>query len=335
MTAWRAAFRNWWSGRVDAEAYRILECVAKILRALPLQQVLAFADIVGGMVWCLDRRGRRVGRQNLDVVFGGGRTPREKQDILRASFRNSVRSVLLLLHISPLTRKRYLERVEVPVEVEAQFRASLAASSCYVLVSGHVGNWELLLGLNSVFSGFPDLVFLAERLSFPALERFVDGLRGAGGARTAMRHGGARALNTHVAKGGVAALLVDRNVRREEGGIWAPFLGLVSCTTPLPGWLAVRNGACVLPILCLPKEDGRYRIWVGPDVAEGAGTDDEAAAILEITTRLNRVLEDVIRARPEIWNWTLKRFKSRPHRELGPYPSYSRWDQTGRSRARS
>jgi lauroyl/myristoyl acyltransferase len=34
----------------------------------------------------------------------------------------------------------------------------------------------------------------------------------------------------------------------------------------------------------------------------------------------------VIRAHPTCWNWTLKRFKSRPDRELGPYPPYSLWD---------
>lgn len=121
-------------------------------------------------------------------------------------------------------------------------------------------------------------------------------------------------------------MLADRNVRGSEGGIWAPFLGLQARTTPLPGWLAVRNEVPVVPVLSLPQADGRYRLWVGPDVAEGVDTSDRDAAILEITTRVNRVLEAAIRAHPEIWNWTLKRFKSRPERELGPYPAYSRWN---------
>lgn len=46
-----------------------------------------------------------------------------------------------------------------------------------------------------------------------------------------------------------------------------------------------------------------------------------------ITTRLNRVVEEVIRERPEIWNLTLKRFKSRPTEALNNYPAYSRWEK--------
>ena len=55
-------------------------------------------------------------------------------------------------------------------------------------------------------------------------------------------------------------------------------------------------------------------------------SDDFDADVLEITTRLNRLVEDEARAHPEVWNWTIKRFKSRPTSEQGGYPAYSRWD---------
>jgi len=80
------------------------------------------------------------------------------------------------------------------------------------------------------------------------------------------------------------------------------------------------------PVFCLPSDGGRYRIWVGPNLTEGVDRTDRDAAILEITTRVNRVIEEVVRAQPEIWNWSLKRFKSRPELPLGPYPPYSLWD---------
>jgi len=55
-------------------------------------------------------------------------------------------------------------------------------------------------------------------------------------------------------------------------------------------------------------------------------TDDVQADIREITTRLNALLEEVIREHPHAWNWTLKRFKSRPTREQGDHPPYSLFD---------
>ena len=53
---------------------------------------------------------------------------------------------------------------------------------------------------------------------------------------------------------------------------------------------------------------------------------DDATRMVELLTRINAVFEDVIRAQPELWNWTLKRFKSRPQVELDGHPPYSLHD---------
>ncbi len=141
-----------------------------------------------------------------------------------------------------------------------------------------------------------------------------------------MRQGGARALNSHVRRGGFAGLVVDRNARRERGGIWAPFCGLEARTTPLPALMARRNDVPIAPVFALPLPDGRYRIHLGPEVSLDVRTHDQKADVLEITTRINRLVEAMIREHPEAWNWTQKRFKSRPTQEQGAYPAYSFWD---------
>jgi lauroyl/myristoyl acyltransferase len=64
---------------------------------------------------------------------------------------------------------------------------------------------------------------------------------------------------------------------------------------------------------------------VSPDLS-GERTDDEEADVLAATGRVNDVLSRVIRERPEAWAWMLKRWKSRPTPELGPYPAYSLYD---------
>lgn len=310
---------------VDEVGYRFLTSLSTVLAALPSRWILPLGDHLGAALYVVDSRGRRAGRDNLRAVFGEALTTREKREILLASYRNSLRSIALLLHASPMTSERLCRWVDVSPEMAARVREAAAAKGC-VTVSGHVGNWELLLGLGTVIDDLPEMVFLAEAFTWKPLDRWLAYLRGSGGGVSATRRGGARSLNSHLRRRGIAALLADRNLRRAEGGIWAPFLGLQARSTPLPGWLAVRNGVPVLPVFCLPQADGRYRFWAGPDLMEGVDTSDQDAAILEITTRINRVLESTIRAHPGIWNWTLKRFKSRPDRDLGPYPPYSLWD---------
>jgi KDO2-lipid IV(A) lauroyltransferase len=306
---------------------RVLGGVTAVLRALPSRWVLAAADRIGDAWYLFGPRARRVGFANLALAFGDDTPRSEHRRILRASLRQSVRSALLLLHASPLTRERLARWVDVPSEAETMFQnSSRGGSRGGVVVSAHVGNWELLLGLCDYFPGLPRVMFLVEPLSVPGLDRFVNSLRGTGGGAAALRRGGARALHSHVRAGGAAALLADRNVRRAHGGIWVPFFGLPARTTPLPAWLALRNDVALRVVLCLPTANGRYRIEVGEELNQGVDAPDERAALLAITTRVNRALEAAIRRHPGAWNWTLKRFKSRPERALGGYPAYSLWD---------
>lgn len=314
-------------GRVgDLALYTAARSVTRVVRAVPTRWVHNAADVLGTLWGTFDGRGRQTGRQNLDVAFRDGRSDAEKEAILTASYRSMARSMLMLLHASPMTARRTARWVDVPSDVPELIRRSTASGRGGVLVSGHVGNWELLLGLKNAIPELPELMFLAEELRIPAIDRILAELRGSGGGQTAMRRGGARALHRHVERGGAGALLADRNARSIQGGIWAPFFGLRARSTPLPGWIAHRHRVPVHPVFCLPIEGGRYRLWVGPNLAEGVEAEDEEAYVREITRRVNEVLERVIRARPELWNWTLKRFKSRPDRELGPYPAYSMWD---------
>ncbi|MHC5012078.1 MAG: lysophospholipid acyltransferase family protein [Planctomycetota bacterium] len=312
---------------LDAVLFHGLQGTASVLRALPSRWILALGDAVGEFVAFIDRRGRRASRQNMDVVFGSDRSDAEKRRIFRAAMRTTVRSVFLMIHVSPMTPERLRRWVEVPDDVYAAFRESTQGGTRGgVVVGGHLGNWELLLGINDLLPGIPRAVYLAEALSSPALDRFFESLRGSGGSTMALRKGGARALRSHVRKGGAAAILADRNVMRAHGGVWVPFFGLPARTTPLPGWLALKHRIHVRPIFCLPVPGGRYRIRTGPNLAEGLYDGDFDEGVVEIMNRFHRILEDLIRERPELWNWMLKRFKSRPHQELGPYPPYSLWD---------
>ena len=119
--------------------------------------------------------------------------------------------------------------------------------------------------------------------------------------------------------------LAEEEPRSRQEGAWAPFLGL-------PAWTDVRvlrrareRGLPVRPVLLAAGEDGRCSLWVGPDLAAGVRSDDPRADVHEIAARVNGALEHVVRARPDLWDWTWPRLRVRPTPEMGPYPRYSRW----------
>lgn len=298
----------------------------RVLRPWPGRWVLAAGDVLGDLLFLLDRRGRRVARANLRVAFGPELPPARARAIHRAGCRSAARSILLLLHLQPLTPERYRRWVDVPPDLERWPHLGRLLTGGGVLASGHFGNWELLLGLRVLFPHLPRTVFLAEAVPHEAVNALLERLRAHGDLIGALRRGGARAVASTVREGGIAGLLVDRNVRRELGGVYSPFLGLAARTTPLPGWVYARLGAPVHPIFCLPARGGRYRIWIGPDLTAGVPREPAEAAQAEVLRRLNAVIEALVRAAPEAYHWGLKRFKARPTPELGRYPAYSRYD---------
>ena len=302
-----------------------LFAATRVVAALPSRWVLHLGDALGTVLTWTDRRGRRAARQNLRAVFGDDLDPRERRRILRASAQGATRALLLLLHLQPLTAARFRAWVDVPPGLDEDPSFDRLRRRGGVLVGGHVGNWELLLGTRSAFPAMPPVTFLVEAAPHDAFNEVLGRLRGQSDRmQISLRRGGAQAASAAVRKGGIAALLVDRNVRRSQGGIYVPFLGLEARTTPLPALLAQRHDVPVHPLFCLPQDGDRYRLWVGPDLTQGLDASLEPVAWRRaLLVRINDVIEELVRARPELWTWSLKRFKSRPDVELGRYPPYS------------
>jgi KDO2-lipid IV(A) lauroyltransferase len=302
-----------------------LELAAKVLPGVPLRAAIAVADALAAALAGLDRRGRRAARQNLAAVFGPELSRAERRRIVRESYRNVLRNVVLLFHLQPLSAERWRRFVTLRPEDEARIRRLVAEAPRAVMTSGHFGNWELLLATRTALPWTYETAYLMETTGRPRVDALIDRLRDRGQGGGAMRKRGAFALKQALEEGRSVSLLVDRNVSSRLGGRYAPFLGIPARTTPLPAILARRYRLPLAVVLLIPEGPLRWRLWVSPDLC-GEPTDDEDADVLAATERVNDVLSRVVRERPEAWAWMLKRWKSRPTPELGPYPAYSLYD---------
>jgi KDO2-lipid IV(A) lauroyltransferase len=312
-------------GLVDRLLAGTLRSAAKIFSALPDRISLRAADGLGYLCHLFSRRARSIGHENLRVVFGESLSRRERTRILRASWRTAARAVWTLLHMRRLTPERYARWVRVAPEDEARLVRAAREIRTGVLVSGHIGNWELLLAARTGLPWSPPVHYFAETTGFPRVDAALDELRDRGSGSGALRKGGAMALRRALDQGKCVGILADRNVREWHGGIFVPFLGLEARTTPLPVVLARRYGVPLSVSLVLPEGRSRWRLWMSPNLMDEATGDDEADT-RRVLTRVNDVLGEAIRRQPEAWFWAIKRWKSRPGPERGRYPEYSVFD---------
>jgi lauroyl/myristoyl acyltransferase len=300
----------------------LLAFLGRLLPQMGMGAVLALADLIGTLVWLLDVRGRSVARQNLEAVFGArmGRLARTR--VTWCSYRNAMRNELLLFHLQPLTPRRHARLVRVSDAERASYRERLGRAKRVVLVSAHLGNWELLvIGRHAMGLEAP-VAYLVESMGVPALDRVLERLRNQGSRGSAQRKHGALALKQALGQGRLVSLMMDRNLRGSQGGAYAPFLGLEARTTPLGAVLARAYDASLVVSLMLPDGPERWRLAVSANLMPPPTADAEAD-VREAVRRANAVLSEAILAHPEAYLWMLKRWKSRPTAERGGYPAYS------------
>ncbi len=97
--------------------------------------------------------------------------------------------------------------------------------------------------------------------------------------------------------------------------VFVPFFGIPAATIDAVPRLARLTGASVVPVLIEQKTAGHgYTIRFLPPWKDFPGEDIRAD-----TARMNRFIEDCVKAMPEQYYWVHKRFKTRPPGENSIY----------------
>ncbi len=93
--------------------------------------------------------------------------------------------------------------------------------------------------------------------------------------------------------------------------VFAPLFGVPAASLTSAGRIAHLSGAAIIPISFSRRDDNSgYDVMLSPSL-ENFPTDDPLAD----ATRLNVLLEEAIRHKPEQYVWQYKRFKTRPEGE--------------------
>ena len=115
---------------------------------------------------------------------------------------------------------------------------------------------------------------------------------------------GTRDLLRALARGESVALMNDQKF---NGGVAAPFFGVLCHTAPGPSTFALRFGLPLQPMSVQRTTKARFRVVAHePIVLEDTG--DRDADIETGVRRINAFVEDRVRERPTEWFWVHKRW---------------------------
>jgi lauroyl/myristoyl acyltransferase len=198
-----------------------------------------------------------------------------------------------------LRSEAFVPRIVTFEEDARALAASRRGGRGFLLVTGHVGNWEM----GAVTLRRHDLVpaVVGQRELDPNVQQMRQQLRERVGVEsidigssmaTAFKVRGA------VDRGRAVALLVDRAY--PEDRVMVPFFGRPTAFLRSPALLARFCSCDILPGFFLRKPDGSYfNVWGEPLQAETALSPDEDA--VRLMSRVALDLERVIRSHPAQW----------------------------------
>jgi len=288
----------------------LLRAGIRVLSLLPLRAGLGLATLAGRVGWRVAGETRRLILAHLEQAFPA-LAPAEREAIGRAC----------LVHLAWLVAEVVIlgshpERMEAYVSfvpgAEARLRQVMAEGRGLVMVSGHVGHWELL-ARRVALAGIP-CATIAKEGSDPKLTALLHGFRGAGGAEILLRDAPstARAMIRCLKQGKLLGLLIDQDTRVQ--GVFVPFFGQEAWTPRAAGDLALRFKAPVAVIWSRrrgPRPGDGHELSVERVPYDASPADREAESV-RITATCTAILEEAIRQRPAEWVWMHRRWKSRP-----------------------
>lgn len=280
--------------------------------------------VLGGLVFRLAHRLRRVGMENLKLALPH-LSIAERSATLQRTFRH------LGWHLAEFCQmSRYhadfVERDLMRYEGLQHFLEAERAGKGVLVLTGHLGAWELSSFVHSLL-GHP-MGMVIRRLDNPLVDRMVNRIRCMHGNRVLHKDDFARGLLHAMARGEAVGILMDTNMTPPQG-VFVPFFGVEACTASGLARVARKTGAAVIPgFLVWEAAEDRYVLQFGERLLVQHTADAEADALAN-TALFARVTEDYIRRYPDQWLWLHRRWKTRPAGEPAIYAPRSQGSDLG------
>lgn len=290
----------------------VIGWLLRVMSWLPLPLSHALGVPIGWALYLVNNSLRRTAQINLRLCYP------EWDDSTR---QNHVRRVLIetsktfmemgIIWFCNLTRLQHLVRETVN---EHLLQEELNQGKGVLLISPHLGNWELI-GLYCS-SRYP-ITSLYRPPRHAALDQMIRDSRQRFGAHLVPTNAqGVRALYHALSQNRVVGILPDQDPR-ESGGAFAPFFGIQTNTMILLSRLAQKSGAAVICVYAERLSWGRgFRLHF-QRVDDTVHSPDITTSV----TAVNRAVEHSVRQIPDQYQWGYQRFRTRPPGEKEFYSS--------------
>lgn len=272
---------------------------------LPFGISYRIADILGSLYYFLARRDKKIAASNIKVVLNGAGNVHQIRHLSRMVFVNFARYLVEFFR-TPKIDLKYIEK-HIKIEGRENLDNALKLGKGVLLVSAHLGNWELGAIVLSML-GYPLNIIVWKHKNRLINDFFVQQRQSKGlkviplgitirKAFSALRHNE------------MVALLGDIDYLQPEAGISVKFFGRNTIMPKGPALFSLKTGAPIVPVFLLREKGKSFRYVVEKPIMSGPLRNKEED-LSRLTQKIAQVIEVYIARNPGQWFMLRQRWQT-------------------------
>ena len=240
-------------------------------------------------------RSKSIIKKNL-TNFNSNLTNEQRENIISSMWENYGITFIEYIFLSLFKEKNDL--VEV---TRSDILNKISSNKPVIFVSGHFSNFELMS--MEITKRKVKLATIYRPLNNFFLNPLMEYIRKKYVCKNQIKKGigGVKESIQYIKAGYSIALMIDQRVSEGER---LNFFNQPALTTTLPAQLALKFELPIIPVFIERRENGTYKIEFYDEI-----TSKKFKNKIELTQKLNLILEEMIKKNPNEWIWTHNRWK--------------------------
>lgn len=276
--------------------------VSRAIASIRPHQLMRGGRLFGEMGYRLGGVYRTIVRRNLEFAFPSWED-HQIEAVSRRAFHHFGMTLSEMVQGAHLSAGAILSRCRL--SGEDHLNRALEAKKGIIVVSAHLGNWEISLQYLACLFG--RRVHIVVRPLVPRwLDRWVNHARTRFGNHLIPKRRAFPKMLKAIRSDGIVAIMVDLSSRKQSVAV--DYFGHRTLTSPAAAMLAARCAAPILAAFTLRNPDGSFTIEVSPPVAIQRSSD-LASDLRCNTQRIADIVEKAVREHPDQYLWMQKRWK--------------------------
>ena len=272
--------------------YRIGYFLALVL---PLKVSYGLATLIADIYCCVARDEKTAIINNLKVILGSPRGDKELSTMASTVFRNFAKYLVDFFRFSTIDDE-YIKKF-IKIDGLENVDRALAKGNGAIMLSAHIGNWELGGFVVSLLGHPMSAVVLTHENK--KINDFFTKQRRVSNLQPVEIGMGLRSCYEVLKNNGLLALLGDRDFSK-NGGLCIKFFGKKTLVPKGPATFSYRLGSGIVPSFMIREADDTFRLSFEPPIFPQRDKD-ESTSVKELTERYSAVIESYVKKYPTQW----------------------------------